>query len=199
VTTRRAAAEHAGPGHGRGDYRHDTPHSRLPAACAGRYYVIRPEVRNSTGHPQLGGDYLTLRVFHWLKAAIVDALLDGPGHERERAELRKQVLLDGTKPEGSRQCLAEAIVTYGGIEEPVPAGVKEKLRAILPTDWRGRPDVRRYQPARPIARLRRHFGEQYWLESEYRLNEIPAAILGERPGQQGASARRGKGGVSGPP
>jgi len=33
-----------------------------------------------------------------------------------------------------------------------------------------------YQPARPIARLRRHFGEQYWLESEYRLNEIPAAV-----------------------
>src|ERR1700761_3251296 len=113
-----------------------------PPHVQGRYYVIRPEVRNSTGHPQLGGDYLTLKVFYWLKAAIGDALLDGPGHERERAELRKQVLLDGTNPEGSRQRLAEAIVTYGGIEEPVPAGVKEKLRASRPTAWRGRPDVR---------------------------------------------------------
>ncbi|MEV8632116.1 hypothetical protein AB0395_10715 [Streptosporangium sp. NPDC051023] len=41
----------------------------------GRHYVIRPEVRGSTGHPQLGGDLLTLRVFHWLKAEIADALM----------------------------------------------------------------------------------------------------------------------------
>lgn len=112
-----------------------------PPHVQGRYYVIRPEVRNSTGHPQLGGDYLTLKVFYWLKAAIVDALLDGPGHDRERAELRKQVLLDTANSGGTRQRLVAAVLE-GSSDEPASDAVREKLRAVLPTDWKGRPEVR---------------------------------------------------------
>lgn len=107
----------------------------------GRYYVIKPEVRNSTGHPQLGGDYLTLRVFYWLKATIADALLYGPGRDKERADLRRQTLPPGAGGE-SRPRLAAVVLDDGGDQEPVPPEVKETLRALLPTDWKDRPEVR---------------------------------------------------------
>ncbi|MCM3923511.1 hypothetical protein ND748_17810, partial [Frankia sp. AiPs1] len=41
----------------------------------GRRYLLEPEVLGATGHAQLGGDYLTLRVFYWIKACIADELL----------------------------------------------------------------------------------------------------------------------------
>ena len=74
------------------------PFDSYPALVQGRYYVIKPEVRNSTGHPQLGGDYLTLRVFYWLKATIADTLLYGPGRDKERADLRRQTLPPAGRP-----------------------------------------------------------------------------------------------------
>jgi hypothetical protein len=111
-----------------------------PENVQGRYYVIRPEVRNSTGHPQLGGDYLTLRVFYWLKAKIVDALLYGPGFDGRRAELRKQLLLADAAP-GTQPSLAETVLQADG-KEPAPEEIRDKLRTVLPTDWRGRTDVK---------------------------------------------------------
>ena len=51
----------------------------------GRYYVLTPAVFGSTGDLQLGGEYLTLRVFRWLKARIADAFLTAdPQHFAER-------------------------------------------------------------------------------------------------------------------
>ena len=41
----------------------------------GRYYEITPKLLGSSGHLQLGGELITLRVFRLLKVAIVDALL----------------------------------------------------------------------------------------------------------------------------
>jgi hypothetical protein len=110
-----------------------------PENVQGRYYVIRPEVRNSTGHPQLGGDYLTLRVFYWLKAKIVDALLYGPGFDDRRADLRKRLLLTDAAP-GTQPSLAETVVQADG-KEPAPDEVRDNLRTVLPTDWKGRADV----------------------------------------------------------
>jgi hypothetical protein len=41
----------------------------------GRYYVLTPRLQGSSGHLQLGGELITLRVFLLLKAAIADCLL----------------------------------------------------------------------------------------------------------------------------
>lgn len=41
----------------------------------GRYYILTPELLGSSGHLQLGGELITLRIFFLLKAAIADCLL----------------------------------------------------------------------------------------------------------------------------
>jgi hypothetical protein len=99
----------------------------------GRHYVIKPEVLNSTGHAQLGGNYLTLRVFYWLKAAILDALLTGPGAEATQRELAATVSesLRGERPNAE----LAPMVASGGIDEPAPPELARVLRATLPTHW----------------------------------------------------------------
>jgi hypothetical protein len=108
-----------------------------PEAVQGRYYVLRPELRNSTGDPQLGGNYLTLRVFYWLKAKIADALLSGVGALAEREALRQQVAPRALP--GGLPSLASAVVE-GGIDEPAPGWVRAALQKILPTDFKNRTD-----------------------------------------------------------
>ncbi|PLZ41352.1 hypothetical protein CBP27_05540, partial [Fischerella thermalis WC542] len=41
----------------------------------GRYYKLTPKLLGSSGHLQLGGELITLRLFLLLKAAIADCLL----------------------------------------------------------------------------------------------------------------------------
>lgn len=41
----------------------------------GRYYIITPKLLGSSGHLQLGGELISLRIFLLLKAAIADCLL----------------------------------------------------------------------------------------------------------------------------
>ncbi|ONH58919.1 hypothetical protein CcI49_19570 [Frankia sp. CcI49] len=78
----------------------------------GRRYRLTPEVLGTTGHPQLGGDNLTLRVFYWLKAAIADAYLLAAGQPAEN--------------------LARQVVTSGA-RKPVPATVRARLDELVPT------------------------------------------------------------------
>ncbi|MET7394596.1 hypothetical protein ABZS66_14000 [Dactylosporangium sp. NPDC005572] len=102
----------------------------------GRFYVIRPEVINSTGHPQLGGDYLTLRVFYWLKAAIVDALLAGDAHDGNsgaRAQLREKV--DASLPEDLRGARLAPRVVRSPMAHPVPPDLVDALREAVPTHY----------------------------------------------------------------
>jgi hypothetical protein len=104
-------------------------------AVQGKYYVVQPEVINSTGHPQLGGNYLTLRVFYWLKAAIVDALLSGPEQDPGRSDL---LLAARQELELQSSDLIPPLVPWvvnGGIEVPVPEKVAPVLRRLLPTHW----------------------------------------------------------------
>lgn len=109
------------------------PVEGVDQAVQGRYYVIRPEVINSTGHPQLGGNYLTLRVFYWIKAAIADALLDGPGQETQRRDQVNRVKLElGLDDDAAVPKLAP-LVAHSGIETPVPPHIVSALRALLPT------------------------------------------------------------------
>ncbi|MFF5233218.1 hypothetical protein [Dactylosporangium sp. NPDC000521] len=101
---------------------------------SGRWYRIQPQVIASAGDGQLGGDYLTLRTFHWLKARILDALLTGPGHVQARARLRERVraLIPGATGEES----LAARVARSAVDVPVPAELLEALRDVLPTHFR---------------------------------------------------------------
>jgi 5-hydroxyisourate hydrolase-like protein (transthyretin family) len=44
-------------------------------SLGGRYYKLTPKLLGSSGHLQLGGEYITLRVFRLLKVALADRLL----------------------------------------------------------------------------------------------------------------------------
>lgn len=55
------------------ELRRGTP-SSADGPTQGRYYRLRPELLASTGRSQHGGELTTLRVFHWIKAILGDAL-----------------------------------------------------------------------------------------------------------------------------
>ncbi|WP_089154645.1 hypothetical protein [Micromonospora sp. NBS 11-29] len=78
----------------------------------GRRYHLRPRVLGTTGHGQLGGDLLTLRLFYLLKAAIVDAS-DEPADDAPGPLVGQLLLAEGSGP--------------------APYAVREKLREALPT------------------------------------------------------------------
>lgn len=112
------------------------PIDGVDRAVQGKYYVIQPEVVNSTGHPQLGGNYLTLRVFYWLKAAIIDAMLNGQGEKDKRdklaTRLRQELGLGEQEPIPN---LAHLVAHAGDVESPVPQHVAAALSGLLPTHW----------------------------------------------------------------
>ncbi|MEV0179116.1 hypothetical protein AB0I54_07370 [Streptomyces sp. NPDC050625] len=104
-------------------------------AFLGRRYRLEPLLLGSTGHEQLGGDLLTLQVFHWLKAVLVDALWEPPG---------------GTPP--NRRSLAAQVAEQAGrqLESVVSADIKEVLDRCIPTRY----DASTLQPQ--LARDRFH-------------------------------------------
>ncbi len=58
--------------------------------AGGRYYVLTPKLLRSSGHSQLGGELITLRIFRLLKAAIADCILTAV----ELGGLESQMLKD---------------------------------------------------------------------------------------------------------
>ncbi|MEV5410448.1 hypothetical protein AB0K60_16605 [Thermopolyspora sp. NPDC052614] len=91
----------------------------LDPLVQGRHYLLRPRVLGSTGHPQLGGDLLTLKIFYWLKALIVDAL-DAPPAGNGGRHL-------GLRPRFTDLILGNADPS------PAPPAVAQALRDLLPT------------------------------------------------------------------
>ncbi|MFE7835020.1 hypothetical protein ACFU53_02770 [Streptomyces sp. NPDC057474] len=69
----------------------------------GRLYVLTPKLLGSTGHLQLGGDLMTLRLFRWYKAVFADHLLTRwpDRHERVVATLKVPYATDGQYVPGS--------------------------------------------------------------------------------------------------
>ncbi|WP_017714819.1 virulence factor SrfB [Kamptonema formosum] len=57
----------------------------------GRYYVLTPKLLGSSGHLQLGGELITLRIFQLLKAAIADCLLTAVTEGRLESEKLEDV------------------------------------------------------------------------------------------------------------
>jgi len=92
----------------------------------GRRYLLEPEVLGATGHAQLGGDYLTLRVFYWIKACIADEIL------RRKAAATAPAGGETDGRDGSGPGLAEQVLA-GGVRAPVPADVRKVLDEIVPT------------------------------------------------------------------
>ncbi|MET8992858.1 hypothetical protein ABZW49_46070 [Nonomuraea wenchangensis] len=99
------------------------PDPRLDPLVQGRYYLLRPRVLGSTGHAQLGGDLLTLKIFYWLKALIVDAL-------------DAQATGDGARHLGAQPRFADLILGNAD-PSPAPPPVAEALRDLLPTHAAG--------------------------------------------------------------
>ncbi|MER8185120.1 hypothetical protein [Kitasatospora sp. NPDC094015] len=116
-----------------GPARPDAPEEQDGIRLAGRRYLLRPRVLGSTGHPQLGGDLVTLRIFYWMKAALADALV---------AAARKRQA-GGGSTKGFSPAIAEAAasewtdlapqVLASHRPEPVPPHVRALLRTLLPT------------------------------------------------------------------
>ncbi|MFJ4982467.1 hypothetical protein ACIP9H_01550 [Streptomyces sp. NPDC088732] len=118
------------------------------ARTRGRRYELRPEVLGSTGHPDLGGDYLTLRVYYLLKATLIDRLVrqayeaqeaggaQGSETYRQLLDLIPESLLTGSAGAPS---LATAVLSHlSGSELPkklAPETVRSALANVLPTGW----------------------------------------------------------------
>ncbi len=55
----------------------------------GRYYKLTPKLLGSSGHLQLGGELITLRLFLILKVALADALLSAVAEDRMARDILK--------------------------------------------------------------------------------------------------------------
>lgn len=99
----------------------------VPDDVIGRFYEICPEVVGSTGHALLGGHYLTLRVFYWLKAAIIDAIVvqGGDDVDNYRAKVGEQI----------RGKLADYVLDHTSGAKVVPDDVADRIRVLLPTTF----------------------------------------------------------------
>ncbi|MEU1260027.1 hypothetical protein ABZ445_42815 [Streptomyces chartreusis] len=109
-----------------------TPHlTQEQEFVSGRDYRLEPLLLGSTGHGQLGGDLLTLQVFYWIKACLVDQLRPAsastaarPGGPTGDQEVRSL----------STRVAEQASEMLGTIVAP---DVREVLDHCLPTGWDG--------------------------------------------------------------
>jgi len=138
----------------------------------GRVYFLHPEVLGSTGHPQYGGDLLTLRVFYWIKARIADAVRESITDDASKAaELLVGWPTAAKDATGDAQAmpLAQAVVDYPD-PGPGPRAVVSYLREMLPTRTDNGPDSA--NPV-PFPELRLSF-IQLW-QTAVRAKEVLAA------------------------
>ncbi|MEH2372626.1 molecular chaperone [Nostoc sp.] len=111
----------------------------------GRYYKLTPKLLGSSGHLQLGGELITLRIFRLLKVAITDFLLtsvttgDLESEKLEdliNSELNERFLEQGKFKTGSLlKCLdrenPEGDITY--------KDALDTAEKVLPTRWQQAP------------------------------------------------------------
>ncbi|BDI15609.1 hypothetical protein ANSO36C_14110 [Nostoc cf. commune SO-36] len=111
----------------------------------GRYYKLTPKLLGSSGHLQLGGELLTLRIFRLLKVAIADFLLTAvtTGNlENEKledlinSELNERFLEQGKFKTGSLLKCIDRENPEGDIAYKDALDTAEK---VLPTRWQQAP------------------------------------------------------------
>ncbi|WP_242059100.1 MULTISPECIES: molecular chaperone [Nostoc] len=111
----------------------------------GRYYKLTPKLLGSSGHLQLGGELITLRIFRLLKVAIADFLLTAVTTgdiESERledlisSELNERFLEQGKFKSGSILKCLDKENPEGDIAYKDALDTAEK---VLPTRWQQAP------------------------------------------------------------
>ncbi|MBD2450783.1 virulence factor SrfB [Nostoc sp. FACHB-152] len=111
----------------------------------GRYYKLTPKLLGSSGHLQLGGELITLRVFRLLKVAIADFLLTAV----TRGDIDSEKLEDLISSELNERFLEQGKFKTGSLlkcldkENPEgDAAYKDALdtaEKVLPTRWQQAP------------------------------------------------------------
>ncbi|MDF2387050.1 virulence factor SrfB [Nostoc ellipsosporum NOK] len=111
----------------------------------GRYYKLTPKLLGSSGHLQLGGELITLRIFRLLKVAIADFLLTAVS----RGDLESEKLEDLINSELNERFLVQGKFQSGSlikcIDKENPEGdaaYKDALdtaEKVLPTRWQQAP------------------------------------------------------------
>ncbi|MEI5101077.1 hypothetical protein RB200_24155 [Streptomyces sp. PmtG] len=116
----------------------------------GRLYVLTPTLLGSTGHLQLGGDLMTLRLFRWYKGALADHLIT---HAPERYEhvvgsLKKPYAVDGRyvprtlldrghdDPQGYPADLVDRVVPTRWSDDSVVSAAREDAEQTFWLLWR---------------------------------------------------------------
>ena len=109
----------------------------------GRYYKLTPKLLGSSGHLQLGGELITLRLFLLMKAAIADCLLTAVIEERlakdvlkvQLEELSDRFLDNGKFHSGWLLACVDKEIREGEAYKDA-LNVAEK---VLPTRWKNSP------------------------------------------------------------
>ena len=110
----------------------------------GRYYVLTPKLLGSSGHLQLGGELITLRIFRLLKVALADCLLSAvargdlsPDLLKVRPdELSDRFVEDGKFQTGSLLACLDNDNPEADVRYKDALDTAEKL---LPTRWKTAP------------------------------------------------------------
>lgn len=111
----------------------------------GRYYKLTPKLLGSSGHLQLGGELITLRIFRLLKIAIADYLLTAVTNgdiESDKledlisSELNERFLEDGKFKSGSLLKCIDKENPEGDVAFKDALDTAEK---VLPTRWQQAP------------------------------------------------------------
>ncbi|HLP89045.1 MAG TPA: molecular chaperone [Nostocaceae cyanobacterium] len=111
----------------------------------GRYYKLTPKLLGSSGHLQLGGELITLRVFRLLKVALADFLLtavttgDIESDKLEdlvNSELNERFLVDNKFKSGS---LLKCIDKENPEGEVAFKDALDTAEKVLPTRWQQAP------------------------------------------------------------
>ncbi|MER6127021.1 hypothetical protein ABT173_31415 [Streptomyces sp. NPDC001795] len=113
---------------------------RPDADRLGRHYTLTPTVQGSSGHTRLGGDLLTLSVFHWLKSELADRLIAAyPERFRSDLEEAKSAYLD----ESGQYKQGRLAVNARSMDAEVRAQARRLAEAAVPTCWRSAPTSER--------------------------------------------------------
>ncbi|MEM7552676.1 MAG: molecular chaperone, partial [Cyanobacteria bacterium P01_A01_bin.84] len=112
----------------------------------GRYYQITPKLLGSSGHLQLGGELITLRMFRLLKVAIVDGLLSAIAAGELNNEKLNDIIEDFDKdftqggkykPGSLLKCIDKERPDNGSNAYRVALETADK---VLPTRWEDAPE-----------------------------------------------------------
>lgn len=112
--------------------------------AGGRYYVLTPKILGSSGHPQLGGELITLRLFRLLKVAIADCLLTAQAEGYLTSEKLQNCIyeLDERFLDGGKFRSGSLLECLDKENPEGNAAYKDALKAadkVLPTQWKDRP------------------------------------------------------------